>query len=222
MANKMINLLAKLSLTAATVLCSAGLSFAASCLPGSTAQNAAAVEEFKGSPASLLGGNRNPGDIVDQVRQLTASETDLTSGMLQLAAVDTTTPAQKAAIGAGLGRAANVCRATHPELADAIAQALAEALISNPALAGVQTAFVMALSGQTATAALGGASGSGQASGISSNSPAITTGGGEGGTGTDTSLNGRQNSDDNQLRLSRSGGGNFSTETIQQVSRTGV
>lgn len=216
----MTKVITRTLLAGGIVLCSATLSFAGSCLENGGAATQTAVEEFSNSPATLVGGNRAESDVIDQVRLLTATETDLAGKMLDLGASDATTPSQKAAIGAGLGRAANVCRIAHPDLADAIAKALAEALLTNPALAGVQTAFLQALSGQTATAALGPGAAASPASGITANSPATITGGGEGGTA--TGINGTPTDTSNQLRVSRAGGGNFSTEIIQQVSRTGI
>ncbi len=205
---------------AGALFCSATLSFAGSCLLNGGAATDATLAEFNNSPSSLVGGNRAESEIIDQVRLLAATETDLTGKILELGASDATTVSQKAAIGAGLGRAANVCRAAHPDLADAIAKALAEALVTNPALAGVQTAFLQALGGQTAVAALGPGGAASQASGITSNSPATITGGGEGGTG--TGINGTATDTGNLLRVGRSGGGNFTTEIVEQVSRTGI
>lgn len=193
------------------------VSFAGNCLTGPGMASPEMVSAFNASPEAFLFANASVNGLSDQVRSYTSTETDLTAKMIGLAKAGT--PAQKAAIGAGLGRAANVCRPQHPELADAITKAIADALLADPTLASLQTAFVQALNGQTATAALGSPGSAATAAGDISNGPAgAIIGGGEGAGATD----GSQNSTGNLLRTSASGGGNFSTETIQSVSPSGT
>ena len=192
-------------------------SFAGNCLNGPGMASPVMVSAFNASPEAFLFANGSAIGLSDQVRSYTATETDLTAKMIDLAKAGT--PAQMAAIGAGLGRAANICRPQHPELADAITKAIADALLADTTLGGLQTAFVQALNGQTATAALGSPGSAAAAAADIANGPAgDILGGGEG----DGSTDGSQNSTANLLRTSASGGGNFSTQNTQSVSPSGT
>ena len=206
-----------------TVLYSAAPSFAGTCLEGVGTASQSLMDSFRAQPASLLQGNPTTSNIADQVRVLVATETDLTASMLTLAAADSTNAAQKAAIGSGLARAANVCRQQHPDLADAITQSIAEAVVSNPALASFQTAFLQALSGQTATAALGGAPGAGPAAGAGDIGNAAAAGA-TGGTvtaaagGTPNDAGSLTSNGSGGTRTTDGGGGNSTTTIIESVS----
>ncbi len=75
-------------------------------------------------------------------------------------------PPQMAAIGAGLGRAANSCQVSDPQFKLAIEKAVAEAATADPNLAPLLAAFAKVLA-EGGTAALGpGASAAAAASGI--------------------------------------------------------
>lgn len=190
--------------------------YAASCLTVGAA-SPETIGAFSASPGALLN-NATTDSIATQVRTLVASETDLTNPMLTLAGGSGVTPSQISSIGAGLGRAAAVCKAGHPELADAISQAIAAAVLQNPALAGLQVAFLSA-STQFATAALGpaGAPGAGVATaGDIAGATADDIGGGTGGTG----FEGIAQNASSLSASNDSGGGQFTIERTQFVSPT--
>ncbi|WP_223216614.1 hypothetical protein [Rhizobium mesosinicum] len=181
------------------------------------------MDAFKAAPASILAGNPSDGLLAGSVRTLAATETTLTATLLTLAAEPATTDAQRAAIGAGLGRAVNVCRPLHPDLADEIAAAVAAAIVSNPALGSFRTAFEASLIGQTAVAALGGA-GAGAAGGGDISGPGASGLGGpavganrggatQGGGSLQTNASGP-----GSLQTGASGGGNFTTILNNSVS----
>ncbi|MBB3659256.1 hypothetical protein FHX15_004520 [Rhizobium sp. BK650] len=172
------------------------------------------MDAFKAKPASILMGNPSDSLLVGAVRDLTATETDVTAMLLAVAADTATTDAQKAAIGAGLGRAVNVCRPQHPDLADQISAAVAAAILSNPALGSFRTAFESSLAGQTAVAALGGAgAGAGPAGGGDIGSPGAT------GLGGPTAAeDGGATQGPGSLQTGASGGGNFTITRTSSVS----
>lgn len=194
-------------------LCFATSSFAGSCILRPGAASSLQMDAFKAAPASILVGNPSDGLLAGSVRTLAATETTLTATLLTLAADPATTDAQRAAIGAGLGRAVNVCRPLHSDLADEIAAAVAAAIVSNPALESFRTAFEASLTGQTAVAALGGA-GAGPAGGGDISGPGASgLGGPAGGANSGGAAQGG-----GSLQTGASGGGNFTTILNNSVS----
>lgn len=204
------------------VLGVAAPSLAGNCMPGAGAASQQQIQNFRASPASIISGNASSTDVSDLVRTLVATDTTLVEQFLQLAAADGTSDTMKAAIGAGLGRAARVCRPLDSGLADEIAQAVATAAATNPALQALETAYGSALN-QTAVAALGaagpGAAGAGAIGGAGAG--AAGTGGGGDQTAATT---GTTNGDDaNSLTSTGSGGGgNFSTGDSQSLSQSSL
>lgn len=197
-------------------LCFATSSFAGNCFSGPGAASGSQMDAFNTTPASILSGNPSDGVLTGSVRDIAATETNVTAALLALAAAPGTTDAQKAAIGAGLGRAVNVCRPQHSDLADAISAAVAAAILENPALGGLRVAFESSLTGQTAVAALGGAGpGAGPAGGGDIGGPGAP---GLGGPADATDGGGTSQSQSTSLRTSASGGGNFTTVRNNSVS----
>ncbi|WP_454850776.1 hypothetical protein [Rhizobium binxianense] len=205
------------------VLGFAAPSLAGNCMPGAGAASQQQIQSFRASPASIISGSPGSTDVSDLVRTLAATDTTLVDQFLQLAAAEGTSDTMKAAIGAGLGRAARVCRPLDSGLADEIAQAVATAAASNPALQALETAYGSALN-QTAVAALG-AAGPGAAAGAGAIGGAGAGAAGTGGGGEQaTTAAGATNSDDgNSLTSTGSGGGgNFSTGDSQSLSQSSL
>jgi hypothetical protein len=195
-------------------LCFATSSFAGNCFSGPGAASGSQMDAFKATPASILTGNPSDSLLIGSVRDLTATETDITADLLTLAAAPATTDAQRAAIGAGLGRAVNVCRPQHSDLADEIAAAVAAAILSNPALGSFRTAFEASLTGQTAVAALGGAASAGPAGGGDIGGPGATGLGGP----ADNEAGGGAVQGQGSLQSGAAGSGNFTIIRNQSVS----
>ncbi|MGO4197847.1 hypothetical protein AB4Z13_21065 [Rhizobium sp. YAF28] len=204
-------------------LCFATSSFAGNCFSGPGAASGSQMDAFNATPASILTGNPSDSVLTGSVRDLAATETNVTATLLTLAANPATTDAQRAAIGAGLGRAVNVCRPQHSDLADEIAAAVAAAIVSNPALGSFRTAFEASLTNQTAVAALGGA-GAGPAGGGDISGPGASGLGGpadgadaggatQGGGSLQTNASGV-----GSLQTGASGGGNFTIIINNSVS----
>lgn len=198
-----------------SALCFATSSFAGNCFSGPGAASGSQMDAFNATPASILTGNPSDSMLIGSVRDLTATETNVTATMLTLAAKPATTDAQRAAIGAGLGRAVNVCRPQHSDLADEISAAIAAAILGNPALAGLRTAFEASLTGQTAVAALGGAGpSSGSAAGGDISGPGASGLGGP----ADGADAGGATQGAGSLQTGASGGGNFTIIRNSSVS----
>lgn len=212
MVNAGKNILKGTAVFAFGALCFATSSFAGNCFSGPGAASGSQMDAFNATPASILTGNPSDSLLAGSVRDLTATETNVTAKLLTLAADPATTDAQRAAIGAGLGRAVNVCRPQHSDLADEIAAAVAAAILNNPALGSFRTAFEASLTGQTAVAALGGA-GAGPAGGGDIGSPGATGLGGP--TGTD---DGGATQGPGSLQTGATGAGNFTINRTTSVS----
>lgn len=209
------NTLTGTAVVALSVLGFATSSFAGNCFSGPGAANGSQMDAFRATPASILTGNPSDSLLIGSVRDLTATETGVTATMLTLAANPATTDAQKAAIGAGLGRAVNVCRPQHSDLADEISAAIAAAILGNPALTGLRTAFEASLTGQTAVAALGGAGpGAGPAAGGDISGPGASGLGGP----ADGADGGGAAQGAGSLQTGASGGGNFTIIRNSSVS----
>jgi hypothetical protein len=116
------------------------------------------VASFLGNPPALLSTYPTGGlPLATRARALAGSNINSVDALISLAA--TGNKDQKAAIGAGLARAARACVASNPQYAAEIQQKVAA---SN--LADVVTAF-LAASNDVQTAALGGAGGAGGGAG---------------------------------------------------------
>jgi len=165
------------------------------------------ISGFTTNPASLLDVS-DPLVLSSRVRALVGSSSEaLAPVIVQAKKADA---AQMAAIGAGLGRAANSCQVTDPLSKLAIEKAVAEAS-TDPNLAPLLAAFAKVLA-EGGTAALGpGGSTAAAASGIGNNGSIGRTGpGSDDGTpfeGAATTAG--------KLRVSR---GQLSSDTTQSTS----
>jgi hypothetical protein len=153
-------------------------------------------------------------NMMARTRLLAGSSDKVLNPLLDVAAG--ATEQQMAAIGAGLGRAANTCLKPNPQFKLLIEKTVAERSVKDPRLAPLLAAFTRAL-GEGATAALGNAP-----SRAASGAPSIGNNGAIGltGPGSDDGLGfDGTNSSDPPSYISRSGGG-FSTVTVISVSAT--
>ena len=164
-----VSLLTALTLGASVVVLSSN-AMAASCLSGAAKASDASLEAFKADPSSVLADNASSGlPLANAIRSLAASDSDTLNQILDLA--NQGSSEQKAAIGAGLARAAAACTDQEPEYAAQI-QVQVAGMGDAQVLAAFQTT-----SSDVATAALGG------------DGQTITPAGGEGG-GTGGPVNG--------------------------------
>ncbi|OWO95283.1 sugar transporter [Rhizobium esperanzae] len=124
--------------------------FASACL-GPANLTPADVGGFNANPAVLLDMS-DPLVLSSRVRALVGSSNDALLPVLEQA--KKANAAQMAAIGSGLGRAANSCQVSDPQFKLAIEKAVAEAASADPNLAPLLTAFAKVLA-EGATAALG-------------------------------------------------------------------
>ncbi|ANK86872.1 MULTISPECIES: hypothetical protein [Rhizobium] len=124
--------------------------FAAACL-GPANLTPADVGGFTANPAVLLDMS-DPLVLSSRVRALVGSSNDALLPVLEQA--KKANAAQMAAIGSGLGRAANSCQVSDPQFKLAIEKAVAEAASADPNLAPLLTAFAKVLA-EGGTAALG-------------------------------------------------------------------
>ena len=143
-------------MSAALALC-LGATVQAACLSPQQQLPAATISAFTSNPAQLLAQNPNGGpNLVAQIRDLAASDPATLPLIAQLVA--NANPAQKSAIGSGLGQAASICGGQDQAHANLIQQAVVQA--RDPA---VTTAYA-AVTGQQPLggigAALGGLGGS--------------------------------------------------------------
>lgn len=165
------------------------------------------ISGFTTNPASLLDVS-DPLVLSSRVRALVGSSSEALAPVIEQA--KKADAAQMAAIGAGLGRAANSCQVTDPLSKLAIEKAVAEAS-TDPNLAPLLAAFAKVLA-EGGTAALGpGGSTAAAASGIGNNGSNGRTGpGSDDGTpfeGAATTAG--------KLRVSR---GQLSSDTTQSTS----
>ncbi|PDT10103.1 sugar transporter [Rhizobium sp. M1] len=153
--------------------------FAAACLgPANLAP--VDISGFTANPAVLLDMS-DPLVLSSRVRALVGSSNDALAPVIEQA--KKANAAQMAAIGSGLGRAANSCQVSDPQFKLAIEKAVAEAASADPNLAPLLTAFAKVLA-EGATAALGPGTGApAAASGIGNDGSIGQTGpGSDGGT----------------------------------------
>ncbi|MBB3134295.1 hypothetical protein FHS26_002025 [Rhizobium pisi] len=136
--------------------------FAAACVKLSSL-NTVDISGFTANPAALLEMS-DPLVLSSRVRALVGSSDDALAPVIEQA--KKADAAQMAAIGSGLGRAANSCQVTDPLFKLAIEKAVAEAASADPNLAPLLAAFAKVLA-EGGTAALGpGGSAAASASGI--------------------------------------------------------
>lgn len=160
---------------------------AASCLSGAAKASDAKLSAFAADPSSILVDNASAGlPLSNAVRSLAASDSATLSKLLDLA--KNGNAAQKAAIGAGLARAAVACTENEPNYAAQIQSEVAqlgdlEVLVAfRTASSDIATAALSGNAG-TVTPAPGGDTGSGGATNVQGNTGAPS--GGES-TGTST------------------------------------
>lgn len=184
------------------------------------------VNAFTANPAILLDMS-DPLVLSSLVRALVGSSGEALLPVIEQA--KTANAAQMAAIGSGLGRAANSCQVTDPLSKLAIEKAVAEAASADPNLAPLLAAFAKVLA-EGGTAALGpGASSAAAASGIGNDGQVGQTGpGADDGTpfdgaattaGTLKVSNAGDNSSSSTITIvSTNGGGQSSSDTTQSTS----
>jgi len=131
------------------------------------------INRFTANPTALLDMS-DPLVLSSSVRALVGSSNDALSLVIEQA--KKADAAQMAAIGSGLGRAANSCQVTDPLFKLAIEKAVAEAASTDPNLAPLLAAFAKVLA-EGGTAALGpGGSAAAAASGIGNDGQVGQTG----------------------------------------------
>lgn len=204
--------------------------FAAACL-GPANLTPVDVSGFTTNPAVLLDMS-DPLVLSSRVRALVGSSNDALAPVIEQA--KKANAAQMAAIGSGLGRAANSCLVSDPQFKLAIEKAVAEAATADPNLAPLLAAFAKVLA-EGGTAALGpGASAS--AAGIGNDGSVGQTGpGADDGTpfeGAETTAGtlkvSNAGSDDSSssstttttIIVSTGSGGQSSTDTTQSTSQS--
>ncbi|MBB2686591.1 MULTISPECIES: sugar transporter [Rhizobium] len=188
------------------------------------------ISGFTANPAVLLDMS-DPLVLSSRVRALVGSSDDALSPVIEQA--KKANAAQMAAIGAGLGRAANSCQVSDPQFKLAIEKAVAEAATADPNLAPLLAAFAKVLA-EGGTAALGpGASAAAAASGIGNDGSIGRTGpGADDGTpfegsattaGTlqvSTAGDGDSSSTSTTTLISTGGAGQSSTDPTQSTSQS--
>lgn len=135
--------------------------FAAACL-GPANLTSVDVTGFTANPAVLLDMS-DPLVLSSRVRALVGSSNDALSPVIEQA--KKADAAQMAAIGSGLGRAANSCQVTDPQFKLSIEKAVADAASADPNLAPLLAAFAKVLA-EGGTAALGPGGSASAAAGI--------------------------------------------------------
>ncbi|WP_062234078.1 hypothetical protein [Aureimonas sp. N4] len=159
-----------------------GLTAPAAYLSGPSRVSEADMLAFLANPPALLSAYPQGGAaLANQVRLLAASNNRAVPQLLSLASQDATSAVQRAAIGAGLARAAQAGQGVAPTYAAFIQEAVAAS--NNPAVISAYTAALA----QPATAALGaagggGGAGGGAAGGAAGGGAGSLSGGGTGGT----------------------------------------
>ncbi|PDS46439.1 sugar transporter [Rhizobium anhuiense] len=208
--------------------------FAAACVRLSNLSSVD-ISGFTANPAALLEMS-DPLVLSSHVRALVGSSNDALSPVIEQA--KKADAAQMAAIGAGLGRAANSCQVTDPQFKLAIEKAVAEAASADPNLAPLLAAFAKVLA-EGGTAALGpGGSAAAAASGIGNNGSIGRTGpGADDGTpfegaattagtlqvsnaGSDADSSSTTTTTTATIIVSTGSGGQSSTDTTQSTSQS--
>ncbi|MGV4794718.1 sugar transporter [Rhizobium sp. F40D2] len=199
--------------------------FAAACL-GPANLTSVDVSGFTANPAVLLDMS-DPLILSSRVRALVGTSNDALSPVIEQA--KKANAAQMAAIGSGLGRAANSCQVSDPQFKLAIEKAVADAASADPNLAPLLAAFAKVLA-EGGTAALGpGAGAAAAASGIGNTGLIGQTGPGsddgtpyDGAATTAGTLKVSNASNDSSSTtttiVSTNGGGQSSSDTTQSTS----
>lgn len=218
----------KLAYGAVAVAMFAGMNssaFAAACL-GPANLTSVDISGFTANPAALLDMS-DPLVLSSRVRALVGSSNDALAPVIEQA--KKADAAQMAAIGSGLGRAANSCQVSDPQFKLAIEKAVAEAASADPNLAPLLAAFAKVLA-EGGTAALGpGASAAAAAAGIGNDGSIGRTGpGSDDGTpfeGAETTagtlkVSNADSSSTTTTVVSTNGGGQSSTDTTESTSQS--
>ena len=198
--------------------------FAAACL-GPANLTSVDISGFAANPAVLLDMS-DPLILSSRVRALVGTSNDALSPVIEQAKA--ATAAQMAAIGSGLGRAANSCQVSDPQFKLAIEKAVADAASADPNLAPLLAAFAKVLA-EGGTAALGPGGAAAAASGIGNTGSIGQTGPGsddgtpyDGAATTAGTLKVSSASDDSSSTtttiVSTNGGGQSSSDTTQSTS----
>ncbi|MDR9759494.1 sugar transporter [Rhizobium redzepovicii] len=198
--------------------------FAAACL-GPANLTSVDVSGFAANPAVLLDMS-DPLILSSRVRALVGTSNDALSPVIEQAKA--ATAAQMAAIGSGLGRAANSCQVSDPQFKLAIEKAVADAASADPNLAPLLAAFAKVLA-EGGTAALGPGAAAAAAAGIGNTGSIGQTGPGsddgtpfDGAATTAGTLKVSNASDDSSSTtttiVSTNGGGQSSSDTTQSTS----
>lgn len=211
------------SLAIALLLLSASSAAKAACVSPAPA-NAAAVQAFTSSPASLLSANPNGGAaLISAIRNLAVSDRAAISGITTL--ISSANPDQMSAIGTALGQATNLCLRTERETAVAL-----QALVASTDKPALTTAF-RAVAGDPRTAATGGNTGGAQGGGAAgAGGQGATGGGGLGGSGvtgsSTTSASGGGRNDARPVTLTNANGSSGinagSGSSVSPLSRRSV
>lgn len=199
--------------------------FAAACL-GPANLTSVDISGFTANPAALLDMS-DPLVLSSRVRALVGSSNDALAPVIEQA--KKADAAQMAAIGSGLGRAANSCQVSDPQFKLAIEKAVAEAASADPNLAPLLAAFAKVLA-EGGTAALGpGASAAAAAAGIGNDGSIGRTGpGSDDGTpfdGAETTagtlkVSNADSSSTTTTIVSTNGGGQSSTDATESTSQS--
>ena len=200
--------------------------FAAACL-GPANLTSVDISGFTASPAVLLDMS-DPLVLSSRVRALVGSSNDALSPVIEQA--KKANAVQMAAIGSGLGRAANSCQVTDPQFKLAIEKAVADAASADPNLAPLLAAFAKVLA-EGGTAALGPGASAAAASGIGNDGQVGQTGpGADDGTPFDgaattagtlkVSNAGADSSTTTTTIVSTGAGGQSSTDPTQSTSQS--
>jgi hypothetical protein len=125
----------------------------AQCLSGAAVTSPAVIASFQSDPAALLADNPDGGVSLSRaVRGLVGSDIDTLSAVMAL--LDEATPAQRSAIGVGLGQAAQACVAQTFEDPEAIEFAeMIQLAIAEAGYADVASAFTTVSNGIMTAAA---------------------------------------------------------------------
>jgi len=199
--------------------------FAAACL-GPANLTPVDVNGFTANPAVLLDMS-DPLVLLSRVRALVGSSNDALAPVIEQA--KKANAAQMAAIGSGLGRAANSCLVSDPQFKLAIEKAVADAATADPNLAPLLAAFAKVLA-EGGTAALGPGASASAAAGIGNDGSVGQTGpGSDDGTpfeGAETTAgtlkvsNADSDSTTTTVIVSTGSGGQSSTDTTESTSQS--
>ena len=177
--------------------------FAVSCVEGAAKASDDVIVAFKADPTAFLENNQSAGTpLSNAIRSLAASDSETLDQIIEL--IKNASPAQKAAIGSGLARAASVCAVPQQEYAAEIQVKTAEtgdlelaaafrtassdiatAAIDGPVTpAGDAGGSAAAVGGLESSGGGGGGNGNGSSSASGSFGSTFSSGGASGGAAT--------------------------------------